>query len=216
MDSEGDSARGCPRRARGHHRRPRRLDRFQRPQRVGTQGTEADRDHDCGPIRLAFRAGGLADGSTHPIVSATGVEGSKKLCKRAIPAISRTIGRCRGNHLPRLLVRAANYREGRMRASFAEDLMGPVLIRSSVPFTHVSGVGLALCAFQCGEQAHEPDRPCQGDTDQGGRKITGRQHTRLSDLQRPVGVPPTTTAVVPPLRAFLRNPRPSEASMCSA
>ena len=32
----------------------------------------------------------------------------------------------------------------------------------------------------------------------------------------PSGLPLTTTAVVPPLRAFVRNPRPSDASMCSA
>jgi ectoine hydroxylase-related dioxygenase (phytanoyl-CoA dioxygenase family) len=29
-------------------------------------------------------------------------------------------------------------------------------------------------------------------------------------------VPLITTAVLPPLRAFFRNPRPSDASMCSA
>jgi len=32
----------------------------------------------------------------------------------------------------------------------------------------------------------------------------------------PSGLPLTTTAVAPPLRAFVRNPRPSDASMCSA
>jgi hypothetical protein len=32
----------------------------------------------------------------------------------------------------------------------------------------------------------------------------------------PSGLPLTTTAVVPPLRAFLRNSRPSDATMCSA
>jgi hypothetical protein len=85
-------------------------------------------DHDCGPIRLAFRAGGLADSGAHPIMIGTRVEGGEKLCERAIPSISRVVGRCRDDHLPRLLVLATNYRNGRMRASFGEDLVDPVLI----------------------------------------------------------------------------------------
>jgi hypothetical protein len=46
-----------------------------------------------------------------------------------------------------------------MLASVSEDLVGPVLIRSDVPFTHMKGVDLALCAFQHGEQAHESNGP---------------------------------------------------------
>ncbi len=40
-----------------------------------------------------------------------------------------------------------------------------------------------------------------------------RDTVTLSD---PSGLLLTTTAVVPPLRASVRNPRPSDASMCSA
>jgi len=92
-------------------------------------------------------------------VSATGVKGGQKLCQRAIPAAFRAVGRCRGNHLPRLVVLAPNQHQGPMRASFGEELVGPVLIRSGVPFPHASGVGLTPCAFQHGEHADEPDRP---------------------------------------------------------
>ena len=58
-------------------------------------------------------------------MSGTGILGSEKLCERAIPSISRAVGRCRDDdHLPRLLVLATNC----VRASFGEDLMDPVLI----------------------------------------------------------------------------------------
>ena len=107
----------------------------------------------------AVPAGGLADGRARPIISATGVKGGEKLCQRAIPAFFRAVGRCRGNHLPCLVVLAPNQHQGPMRASFGEELVGLVLIRSGVPFPHVSGVDLTLCAFQHGEQADEPDRP---------------------------------------------------------
>jgi hypothetical protein len=36
---------------------------------------------DCGPIRLAVRAGGLAESGAYPIVGATGVESGEKLCE---------------------------------------------------------------------------------------------------------------------------------------
>jgi hypothetical protein len=60
-------------------------------------------------------------------MSGTGVDGGEKLCERTIPAISRAVGRCRDDHLPRLLVLATNYREGRTRASLGEDLVDLVL-----------------------------------------------------------------------------------------
>jgi hypothetical protein len=92
-------------------------------------------------------------------MSAPGIEGGKKFCQRAIPAISRTVGRRRGNQLPRLLVVAANQRDGPMRASFAEDPVGLVLIRSDMPFTHASSVDPTPCSFQHRQQAHEPNQP---------------------------------------------------------
>jgi hypothetical protein len=113
-------------------------------------------DHDCRPIRLALRAGGLADSGAHPIVSGAGIEGGEELCERAIPAVSRAVGRGRGDHLPRLLVLAANQRDGRVRASLGEDLVDLVLIRPDVPSTHTGGVDLLLCAFECGQQAAAP------------------------------------------------------------
>jgi len=69
------------------------------------------------------------------------------------------VGRCRGDQLPRLFVLAANQHDGRMRAGIGEDLVGPVVTRSDVFFTHASGVDGALCAFQSGQQAHESDHP---------------------------------------------------------
>jgi hypothetical protein len=36
---------------------------------------------DCGPIRLAVCAGGLAESGAYPIVGATGVESGEKLCE---------------------------------------------------------------------------------------------------------------------------------------
>jgi hypothetical protein len=125
----------------------------------GWQTTTSDPTGSIQRVTLAFRLGGPADSGAHPIMSATGVEGGEKLCERAIPAVSRAVGRGRGDHLPRLLVLAANQRDGRMRASFGQDPVGLVLIRSDVSSTHVNGVGPAPCAFQRREQAHESDRP---------------------------------------------------------
>jgi hypothetical protein len=95
--------------------------------------------HDRGPIRLAVRAGALADSGAHPIVSATRVKGSEKLRERAIPAIARSVGRGRGDHLMRPRVLAANQHQGRMRASSGQDLVSPVLLRSDMPATGLDG-----------------------------------------------------------------------------
>src|SRR5689334_5186510 len=89
------------------------------------------------PFRLAVGAGGLAHSGAGPIVSVAGVEGREELCQRAIPAIFGSVGRCGGDHLPRLLILATNQRYGRMRSSFGEEFVGPVLIRTGAPFTHM-------------------------------------------------------------------------------
>jgi hypothetical protein len=89
-------------------------------------------------------------------VSAAGAGGGKKLCERAIPAAFRIAGRCRGDHLPRLLVLAASHHDGRMRASFGEDLAGTVRTRSDVPLMHVSGVDRALCPLSMENRPMNP------------------------------------------------------------
>jgi len=81
---------------------------------------------------LAIRTGGLAYSDAHPVVSAAGVKGGEKCCQRASPATFRAAGRCRGNHLPCLVVLAPNQHEGALRASLGEEFVGAVLIRSGV------------------------------------------------------------------------------------
>jgi hypothetical protein len=46
-----------------------------------------------------------------------------------------------------------------VRASFGEDLVDLVLIGSGAPPALASGVDLLLGAFECGQDAHQPDRP---------------------------------------------------------
>jgi hypothetical protein len=110
--------------------------------------------HDA--LRLTVGAGGLADSGARPIISVAGVESGEELCQRPIPAIFGSARRCGGDHLPCLLVLAANQCEGRMRASFGEDLVGPVLIRSGVSFTLASGVDLSFAPFKVASRPINP------------------------------------------------------------
>jgi hypothetical protein len=75
-----------------------------------------------------------------------------------------------------------------MRARFGEELVGPVLIRSGVPFPHASGVGLTLAPFS---MENMPMNPIVHDSERWIRvdmKSLADSTPGLSYLQRPVGV----------------------------
>src|SRR5271165_6155206 len=101
---------------------------------------------------LAGHAGGLVERGANPVVLAAGVQASEELRERAMPAITATVGGSGGDGLPQLWVVAANERDGRLRAGFGDDLVGPLLIRSDVRLPLVDGVDLGLCAPQHREQ----------------------------------------------------------------
>jgi hypothetical protein len=103
-----------------------------------------------------------------------------------------------------------------MRARFGEELVGPLLIRSGVPFRTRAAWTSLFAPFSMENRLRNP-------ITQDSEKRIRVAFKSLADSTRdsvtfsdPSGLPRTTTAVVPPLRAFMRNPAPSDASMCPA
>jgi len=120
--------------------------------RSAETGRDAESDQITrGAVRadvLAGPAGGLVERGANPVVLATGVQVGEELRARAMPAIAATVASSGGDGLPHFSVRAADERDGALRAGFGNDFVGPLLVGSDVRFVLVGGVGPGFPALQ--------------------------------------------------------------------
>ena len=151
-----------------------------------------------------------------PVVLAAGIEASQELFPRAIPIFIGPGGCPCNDRLPHLWVIARDQHEGRVRADVSEESMDSLFIRSDARLTLVDLVDRALGALQRREEAREPDRHHQGDSDQDVDDPVAERTRDWVTFSEPSLLPLMTRAVAWPLRSSLRNSRLSDASMCAA
>jgi hypothetical protein len=147
-------------------------------------------------------------------VLGAGIEAGEEGRHRAVPFIARTVGRSRGDDLPRVLVLAANQQNGRIRSSLSKDLVGALLIGPDVRPTFVSRVRLAPFSVETrpmNPTIHERERRMVV----AAKPLASSTRDSVS-FSEPSALPLTTNASACPLRALRRNSCPSDASMCSA
>lgn len=103
-----------------------------------------------------------------------------------------------------------------VRSGAGEVRVSRLLIRSDVRLVYVDGVPVARRALQHREQAQQADVHASETRIIAAPTPPAVSTRAWVSFSEPFLLALTTKALTCPLRAFLRNPRPSDATMCSA
>ena len=132
--------------------------------------------------------GRLTESGADPVVGGPGVQCVQQLGERAVPGASRVGLRRLNDRLPGVGILTAHQHDGRAWTGLFEDLLRRVHVGTDVPLESLHGMDATLHALRGGDQAYQSDPPHQRQPDESDDKPAGRDHMRLREPQRPVGV----------------------------